>query len=94
MDLGVNGKRCLVYGKRTLNDFSVMAHEEKVTHSNMAEMHPKGIHPEMVKEFWIASGNVPGNPLIEPKLGEQPKTGSQALLSVQSFFFNCSISLA
>jgi hypothetical protein len=40
----------------------------------------------MVQQFWVASGDVASNPFIEPKLGEQSKPRSQALLAMETFF--------
>ena len=85
--LGVNGERGLVHRQIAFDDGAVVTHQQQVADPNVAEVHAERVHPEVVGEFRVACGDVPGHALVEAELAEQPERRGEVLLAVQTFLF-------
>ncbi len=66
----------------TLDDLALRVHEDEVRHRDVTEGHAERVHPEVVEALGVARGDVPGDALLEPELGEETETGGEALLAV------------
>ena len=71
MYLGVDDEGSLVDRPIALDDLSLVVDQQQVGHADLAEMHREGIDPEVVAALRVPSGDVAGNPFVEPVLGEQ-----------------------
>jgi hypothetical protein len=84
--LRVNRKRSSVYRIFALDDLAMMIHQNQVRRVDLAEMHPKGVHPEMVQSFRIPGRDVTSYAFIESEARKQPKRSSKHTLTMQALF--------
>src|SRR5579859_851028 len=64
-------KRRQVHFPLAFHDFALMIDEDEIRNANLAEMHTKRIHPEMIQPFGVARGDVPRHAFIESTAREQ-----------------------
>ena len=83
---GVDGECGLIDGAVAFNDFPTLIDQHQVGDADMAEVHTKGIHPEMVLEFGIAGSDVAGDTFAETEFREQAKGRGQPLLAMEALF--------
>ena len=68
-----------------LDHLTLVVDQNEVGHPDVAEMHAERIDPEVIEPLGITGGDVPGHPLVEAELGEEPKPRRQALLAMEPF---------
>src|SRR5258705_1044145 len=68
--------------------FAFRVHQHQIRNANLAEVHAKWIHPEMIRPLRIARRDVPGNAFVETKFREQAKRSRQPLFTMPAFLFN------
>src|SRR5262249_60217213 len=65
------------------NGLRFMVDQDKVGDSNLAEIHPEGVDPEMILFFRVARGDVPRDAFVKPEFGEEAEGGGQPLFPMQ-----------
>src|SRR5712675_805029 len=88
MHARVNRKRRSVQRMLALHHFAFSVHQHQIRNANLAEVHAKRIHPEMIRAIRIARRDVPGNAFVETKFREQAKRSRQPLFAMPAFLFN------
>ena len=83
VDLGVDGEGGPVDRHVPLDHLALVVDQDEVGDPDVTEVHAEGIDPEVVEALGVAGGDVPGHPLVEAELGEEPEPGGQALLAVE-----------
>src|SRR5947209_231821 len=84
----MDGEGGLVDRPLTLDHLALVVHEAEVGYPDVCEVHAEGVDPEMVGQLGVAGGDVAGDALVEPELGEQPEPGRETLLAVQALLFD------
>ncbi len=74
----------LVHRSIALDHLPLFIDQDQIGYTNMREVHPKRIDPEMVRQLRIARRDMTSHPLAEAELGKQPKCRCQALLAMQA----------
>src|SRR5258708_4110932 len=85
---GMNRKRRSIQRMLAFHYFAFSIYQHQVRNANLAEVHAKRIHPEMIRPLRIARRDVPGNAFIETKLREQAKRSRQPLFAMPPLLFN------
>jgi hypothetical protein len=78
----VNGEGGEIDFRTAFDDSASVIYKNKVGSANLAEVHAKGIHPEMIEPLGIARGNVAGDAFIKTEAREEAKSGGEALLAM------------
>jgi len=67
-----------------LDDVALVIAADQVRDVDLAEMDAERIDPEGVRKLRVARSDVPRDPLVEAKLGEETKACGEPLLPMQS----------
>ena len=94
VDARVDGKRrqvdfapaLLIRFRVVVHDFPLVIDQDEVGNANLAEMHPKGVHPEMIEPLGIARGDVAGPAFVKAIAREEAEGRGEALLAVAPLF--------
>ncbi len=86
VDARVNGKGGEIDFRGAFDDIATVIHKDKIGNANLAEVHAKGIHPEMIELLGIARGDVAGNSFIKAEAREEAKSGGKALFAMAALF--------
>src|SRR5258708_10367167 len=84
--LRVDGKGRCINRIISFHDFAAMIYQNQVGRSNLAEVHPEWVHPEVVESFRIACGDMPGHSFIESQTRKKTECGGQHAFAMQAFF--------
>src|SRR5712692_3126001 len=82
----VNGEGGEIDFRAAFDDSASVIHKNKVGNANLAEVHAKGIHPEMIEPLGIACGDVAGDAFIKAEAREETKSGGEALFAMAALF--------
>src|ERR1700730_16496023 len=82
--LRVNRECRSIYGVAALDDLAAMVDQDQIRRADLPEMHPEGVHPEMVQPFRVAGGDVPGHSFIKCETRKQAKCGGKHALAMQT----------
>jgi hypothetical protein len=82
----VNGEGGEIDFRMAFNDSASVIYKNKVGSANLAEVHAKRIHPEMIKPLGIARGDVASDAFIKAEAREEAKSGGEALLAMAALF--------
>src|SRR5579863_7498356 len=82
VNAGVDGEGCGVDFAIPFDDFALIVDKQKIRDTNLAEMDPKRVDPEMVEALGITSSDVSGDAFIEAAFREQSERASEPLLAV------------
>jgi hypothetical protein len=85
MHLRVDCERGAVDHRLAIDHLAGVVDADQVGDPDVLEVHPERVDPEAVEVFGIAHGDMPGDPLVEAELAEQPEGRCKALLAVQAF---------
>ena len=86
MNARVNGEGGEIDFGAAFDDFAGMIHQNQIGSANLAEVHAKGIHPEMIEALGIARGDVAGDAFVKAEPREEAKGGGEALFAVAALF--------
>ena len=89
--LRVDGEGRLIHRHVTVNDGTVVAHQQQIADPDVPEVHPERVHPEVIGELGIAGGDVPGHTLVETEPAEQPERRGKILLAVQALLLEAAL---
>src|SRR6267142_2589622 len=81
-------KRRAIQRMLAFHYFAFRVDQHQIRNANLAEVHAKRIHPEMIRPLRIARRDVPGNAFVETKFREQAKRSRQPLFTMPAFLFN------
>ncbi len=70
------------------DDLAVGVDQDQVGHGHLAEALAEGIHPEMIGELRIPSGDVAGNTFGEAERADHPERSGESLLPIGSLLFD------
>ena len=84
MDRGVDDERRSVERPISVDDLALVVHEEEILHLDLLEIDAERIDPEVVQVLRVASGDVAGRTLVEPKMSEESHGCGKSLLAVAS----------
>ena len=92
-DVGARGVYARVDGeggeidfRPAFDDSASVIHQSKVRGANLAEVHAKGIHPEMIELLGIARGDVAGDAFIKAEAREEAKSSGEPLFAMAALF--------
>ena len=82
----VDGEGGEIDFRAAFDDIASVIHKNKIGNANLAEVHAKGIHPEMIEPLGIACGDVAGDAFIKAEAREETKSGGEALFAMAALF--------
>jgi hypothetical protein len=86
VDARVNGEGGEIDFRAAFDDIASVIYENKIGSANLAEVHAKGIHPEMIEPLGIARGDVAGDAFIKAEAREEAESGGEALFAMAALF--------
>jgi hypothetical protein len=86
VDARVDGESGEIDFRAAFDDIASVIYENEIGSANLAEVHAKGIDPEMIEPLGIAGGDVAGDAFIEAEAREEAKRGGEALFAMAALF--------
>src|SRR5437764_1291769 len=73
-----------------INDLALMVNQNQIRYANMAEVHAKGIYPEMVRALRVSCRDMSSDTFIKAESRKETKGGCKPLFTVRPLL--CGIS--
>lgn len=70
------------------DDLATVVHQQQVADFDLRKVHAVRIHPEMIEQFWVASGDVASGTFTEAHASKDAEGGSKMLFSVLPLLFS------
>ena len=86
---GMDRECSRVYRPVALDHFAAAIHQHQIGNADVTEIDAKRVHPETLRIFRIAGGDMAGYAFVKPVAGKQAESRRKAFLSVAALRRRC-----